>query len=200
MQSAKKFPVDVEPAPAALREALDRVRQLRPCGSITLVAPFGFRFRRDPDAFAFVATGTLLGMSLMLLEFAARVPRIALAVLPLSGVFGLAAVISLLLFLSNQLLSFEIRAADATLVVERRLAGFVFSRRVTPVESIVGIWVLEDLGSPRVVVAGPRHQLLGELFRARRLDPESLAPWIAEMVAFVARFASASLRQPPLAP
>ena len=56
---------------------------------------------------------------------------------------------------------------------------------------IVAVLVLQPEGeAARVVLGGPRHAVLGEVFRARHLDPVRLAPWMAEMIALAARRAS----------
>jgi hypothetical protein len=61
-------------------------------------------------------------------------------------------------------------------------------------DSVVNVMVLgeEDKRRARVVLGGPRHELIAELYELRALDPDRLAPFLAEMVSLVARHASAS--------
>jgi hypothetical protein len=188
-----RFAVDIERDEEALRTRLSKLSPLRPSGSVRLVAPFGFAYRREPDVFAAVATGASLGMGLLLSEISARAPAFTYVGRTLSVVFLLAGAALLSRFVANALGTFEVTAQGSDLVERSTLAGRTLRLRRFAASTIVSVLVVaRDGDNLGVVLGGPRHEVLAELYRLKTLDPDALAAWLAEMIAVVARRASAN--------
>lgn len=186
-----RFTVDLSTDPGELDRQLEHLLLFLPSGAVTRLAPFGFSFRREPDAFAVIAIGTTLGMSILTAEFSLNVPYFSHVGVTLSALFFLTSLALCWRVVRNRLHRLEF-AADGTALLLREMLGqrLVRSQRFEA-EQIVEVLVLVKEGEePQVVLGGPRHTILGEIFRPRTLDPERLAPWMAEMVALVARRAS----------
>ena len=96
----------------------------------------------------------------------------------------------------NALARTEFLAEGASLVLCSRLGRRALSTVRYDASQIVEVRVITDdeTTTARVVLGGPRHAVLGEVFAVRPLDPDRLGPWMAEMVALVARRASLALR------
>jgi hypothetical protein len=186
-----RFPVDLSTDPGELDRQLEHLLLFLPSGLVTRLEPFGFSFRREPDAFAVIAIGTSLGMGILLAEFSSQVRYFSYVGVSLSVFFFLAAVALSWRVLRNRLHRLEFAADGATLVRREMLGSRQVRAERFEAEQIIEVLVLVPEGEePRVVLGGPRHATLGEIFRPRALDPERLAPWMAEMIALVARRAS----------
>ena len=181
-----RFPVDVARAGEALDDELARVSGTRPSGASYKLAPFGFAYRREPDVFAAVGIGASLGMTILLVEFAWSVTYFTIVARVLAFSFFCVAASLATRFLVNYGTRVELTSAPGELVVKRTLFGRTLRERRFPTSQIIEIRVDRSDGT-RVVLAGPRHEILGEIYRLRTLDPEPLASWMAEMCAIVAR-------------
>lgn len=182
-----RFPVDVTRDASSLDAEIARVALHRPSGASYALPPFGFAYRREPDVFAGVGIGAALGMCLLLIEFAWSVPYFTIVARVLAAVFFVLTLALAGRFLVNFGARLEVVAAPGELVIRRTLFGRTRKERRFPVAQIIEIRVAKGDGTPRVVLAGPRHEVLGELYRLQLLDPEALAGWMAEMCAIVAR-------------
>lgn len=186
-----RFPVGLEPG-AASGEQLDALLARRPSGTVTRVGAFGFAYGREPDVFAAVATGAALGTGILLTEFTVYAPHFTIVGRVLAVLAFLTALLLFARFLRNAWTRVEIDAKDGALVQRTTLLGRTRAEARVDAEAIVAVLVLAAEGQPRrVVLAGPRHEQLGDVYRLRALDPESLAPWLAELTALVAARASA---------
>jgi hypothetical protein len=184
--------VDVERDPERLAVEFAELSQRQPTGYVTPALPFGFVFRPEPEMFYLVAIGSSLGMGIMLAEFAHRLPPLALPLWALAALFWALCASAIALFVRSLLARTEIVAEGGVLEVRRRLGRRVTRRYRYPADQIVAVLVVRPADGPeRVLLAGPRHQVLAELYRAKLLDPASFPKWYAEMVAFVARHATA---------
>ena len=196
MQSTKvnqRFAVDIERNPELLINRLEFLFQRKPAGHVERIHPFGFCFRRDPNAFLFIATGSTFGLSLMFAEFAMRLHHAA----PVAVFFSVCSLFGCLFclwrFLRGLLYRFDVFAQQDELILRERLGPWVQSQRAYSSAQLVGVWVITDDLGTRVVLKGPRHAELGEVVRIQSLDSNFFAPWFAELVALVARHASSSL-------
>ncbi|HEU4404001.1 MAG TPA: hypothetical protein VFS43_01710 [Polyangiaceae bacterium] len=195
-----RAPVEVERDPAKLESELDELSQRQPAGYVVRAAPFGFVFRPEPEMFYFVAIGSSLGMGIMLAEFAHRLPPISAALWALALAFWALCAAVLGLFVRSVLTRTEIVAEGGVIEVRNRLGRRVTRRRRYPANEVVAVLVVRPENGPeRVLLAGPRHRVLAELYRAKVLDPASFPRWYADMVALVARHASARPEGPPSA-
>lgn len=198
-----RAPVEVERDPARLEGELDRLASSQPSGYVARAAPFGFVFRPEPEMFYFVAIGSSLGMGIMLAEFAHRLPPVALPLWVGAGLFWALCAAAIGLFVRGLLARTEIVAENGALEVRTRLGRRVLRRRRYPADQVVAVLVVRPEDGPeRVLLAGPRHRVLAELYRAKVLDPAAFPRWYAEMVALVARHASAKAdrAEPPPPP
>ncbi len=190
-----RFPVDLDADPAALDERIDRMLRVLPTGSADRADLFGFSFRREPDALSAIAVGPMLGTAILLAEYSRRLPFLSLVGPGLSTIFFGIALWLAWRFIRNALARVEILADGDELVVRSRLGQRTTETRRFDARQIVAVLVVQAEGeAPRVLLGGPRHAVVGEVFRTRHLDPERLAPWMAEMIALVARRASLALR------
>ncbi len=186
-----RAPVEVERDPERLEGALDELARRQPSGYVARAAPFGFVFRPEPEMFYFVAIGSSLGMGIMLAEFAQRLPPVSLAFWACAWLFWGLCAAALGLFVRSLLTCTEIVAEGDALEVRNRLGRRVTRRRRYPADEVVAVLVVRPPDGPeRVVLAGPRHRVLAEIYRAKLLDPASFPRWYAEMIALVARRAS----------
>lgn len=184
--------VEVERDPERLDGELDRLARNQPSGYVARAAPFGFVFRPEPEMFYFVAIGSSLGMGIMLAEFAHRLPPVAALLWVGAGLFWALCVAALGLFVRGLLARTEIVAEGGALEVRTRLGRHLVRRRRYPADQVVAVLVVRPEGGPeRVLLAGPRHRVIAELYRAKVLDPATFPRWYAEMIALVARHASA---------
>lgn len=89
------------------------------------IHPFGFCFRRDPNAFLFIATGSLFGLSLMFAEFAMRLHHAA----PIAVFFRFAlcsvAYFAYGVFVRGLLYRFDVFAQQDELILRERLGPWV---------------------------------------------------------------------------
>lgn len=192
--------VEVERDPGRLDAALDELARHRPAGYVARAAPFGFVFRPEPEMFYFVAIGASLGMGIMLAEFAHRLRPIALPLWGGALLFWALCAAAVVLFLRSLLARTEVVAEAGALEVRARLGPRVVRRRRYPADQVIAVLVVRPAGgAARVLLAGPRHHVLAELYRAKVLDPDAFPRWYAEMVALVARRASASDAPPSAA-
>ena len=182
-----RFPVEIEREASAVEAELARVSVARPSGASYALRPFGFAYRREPDVFAAVGIGAALGMTLLLVEFAWTVVYFTVVARVLAAFFFFVAVSLATRFLANYGARIEITSLAGELVVKQTIFGRTRRERRYPTSQIVEVRVERGDGNARVVLAGPRHEVLGELYRLRALDPEALASWMAEMCAIVAR-------------
>jgi hypothetical protein len=190
--------VEVERDPRRLESELDELAQRQPSGYVARAEPFGFVYRPEPEMFYFVAIGSSLGMGIMLAEFAHRLPPLAVALWGLALAFWALCASAITLFVRSLLTRTEIVAEGGALEVRHRLGRRVTRRRRYPADEVVAVLVVRPENGPeRVLLAGPRHRVLAELYRAKVLDPASFPRWYAEMVALVARHASARAEGPP---
>ena len=186
-----RFAVDLRDDPEALDGRLSRLLRLLPTGTAARVEPFGFVFRREPDAFSAIAAGPMLGTAILLAEYTRRSPFLSRVGLVLSLGFLSAGLWLLWRFVRNAFTRFEVRAEGHEVVLRSLLGRFDAGTARHDSEQITAVVVVQAEGqTPRVMLGGPRHSLLGEVFRARHLDPERLAAWIAEGTALVACRAS----------
>lgn len=187
----QRFAVDLSADASDLDARLERLLLLLPTGSAGKLTPFGFWFRREPDAFSAIAAGPVLGTALLLAEYSRRVPFLSYVGLGLSALFLSLAGWLLWRFARNALARFEVEASGSDLVLRERLGRREVSVLRHDTAQIVSVLVMQGEGeAARVVLGGPRHAVVGEVFRARHLDPERLAPWMAEMIALAAQRAS----------
>ncbi|MCS6899284.1 MAG: hypothetical protein RMJ98_06245 [Myxococcales bacterium] len=190
-----RFPVDLRDDPEALEAHLERHLRLLPTGSARRVFPFGIAFRREPDAFSAIAAGPMLGTALLLAEYTRRTPFFSRVGLTLSLLFLALSCWFLWRFFHNALARFEVLAEGHEVVLRSRVGRFVTETSRHDAEGITAVVVIQPEGeTPRVMLGGPRHALVGEVFRARPLDPDRLAAWMAEGAALVARWASLAPR------
>lgn len=189
-----RFAVDVNWDEVELERRLRGTLAFLPTGSAKRCEPFGFSFRREPDAFAAIAMGMTFGMAVLLIEFSMRVRYFSYVAVTLSVVFFILSAALLVRVSLNALLDIEVVADRDELLVRKRLARRVVHTRRVHADRIVSVVVLSQDGPPKVMLGGPRHELLGLIYATRPLDPDVFAPWMAEMVALVAR--RASLPQP----
>lgn len=188
-----RIAVDVERDATGLDAELARLCAKKPSGRAELTQPFGFSFRREPLVLHFVATGFALGMALLLTELSIRVHRISPVTGALAGFSLLAAFVSMGTFVWSFWRRDEVRVEGDRVVCRSLVGSRVRNATAIEADRIVAVLVVGAEGArPRVVLAGPRHAILAEVFAMRALDPESLAPWLAEMVAVVARRATVS--------
>lgn len=191
----RRFPVDLDADPAFLDERMAALLRVLPTGHAERLAGFGFSFRRETDAFSAIAAGPTLGTALLLLEYSRVVPFLSYVALTLAAAFVAAALWLLGRFARNALARTEICSEGAALVLRSFLGRRATSTRRYDARDIVAVLVQQTDGQDaRVLLGGPRHALIAEVFRTRPLDPERLAPWMAEMLALVARHASLALR------
>lgn len=184
--------VEVERDPAKLEGELDELSRHQPSGYVTRAAPFGFVFRPEPEMFYVVAIGSSLGMGIMLAEFAHRLPPVSTPLWALALSFWALCAFVITLFVRSLLTRTEFVAEDGVLEVRHRLGRRVTRRRRYPADEVVAVLVVRpEKGPERILLAGPRHRVLAELYRAKVLDPASFPRWYAEMIALVARHASA---------
>jgi hypothetical protein len=184
--------VEVERYPERLDGELDRLSRNQPSGYVARAAPFGFVFRPEPEMFYFVAIGSSLGMGIMLAEFAHRLPPVAALLWVGAGLFWALCAAAIGLFVRGLLARTEIVAEGGALEVRTRLGRHLLRRHRYPADQVVAVLVVRPEGGPeRVLLAGPRHRVLAELYRAKVLDPATFPRWYAEMIALVARRASA---------
>jgi hypothetical protein len=199
---AARFAVDVNWDAPELQRRLEHALLFLPSGSVVTAPPFGFSFRREPDAFAAIATGMAFGMGIMLAEFSWRIPYFSYVGVVLSATFFATSAYLLGRFLRNALQSVEVVAERDEVVLRVCLARRPWRTVRVHADRIVNVVVLHGNGPPRVVLGGPRHQLLDEIYATRSLDPDTLAVWMAEAVSLVARHASLAppAHSPPPAP
>jgi hypothetical protein len=195
MQPRHRFPVDLRDDPGALESRLTQHLALLPTGTATRAEPFGLVFRREPDAFSAIAAGPMLGTALLLAEYTRKTPFLSRIGVALAlGFLGLG-LWFLWRFVRNALARFEVVAEGHEVVLRTSMGRFVVEEARHDAEGITAVVVLQPEGeAPRVMLGGPRHALLGEVFRVRALDPERLAPWMAEGTALVACRASLAPR------
>jgi len=196
-----RFPVDLRDDPGALDARLDRHLRMLPTGTADRIEPFGIVFRREPDAFSAIAAGPMIGTALLLAEYTRSSPFLSrVGVVLVVGFLGLGAWF-LWRFIRNAVARFEILAEGHEVVVRSSVGRFVVASVRHDSEQITGVVVVEEEGDvPRVMLGGPRHALVGEVFRSRRLDPERLPAWMAEVTALVARRASLASAERPHPP
>ncbi|MCU0681520.1 MAG: hypothetical protein MUF34_04545 [Polyangiaceae bacterium] len=188
--------VEVERDPERLDGELDRLSRNQPSGYVARAAPFGFVFRPEPEMFYFVAIGSSLGMGIMLAEFAHRLPPVAALLWVGAGLFWAFCAAAIGLFVRGLLARTEIVAEGGALEVRTRLGRHLLRRHRYPADQVVAVLVVRPEGGPeRVLLAGPRHRVLAELYRAKVLDPATFPRWYAEMIALVARRASAKVER-----
>ncbi len=198
LQLERRFPVEIERDAAALTAPLRAHGAAAPSGAVEPVEPWGFAFRREPDVFAAVGTGSTLGLGLLLTELtlrrpsAMRAPSLVLVAIVLAALGYLVAGLLASRFLLNALSSFVVRAVDGRVVCATRLLGRERPSSSLRAEELVSVDVVrDDEGRLRVVARGPRHEVKATIYTLRALDPEALAAWLAEGVALVARAAGA---------
>lgn len=190
-----RFPVDMSVDEGAIDARVERLLDVLPTGSAARLSPFGFSFRREVDAFSAIAVGPMLGTGILVVEYSRKVAFLSYMGLILAAVFFSLALYLAGRFLKNHLARVEVVAEGPEIVRRSWLGRRLVEERRFDASQVVVVQVLQPPGEPqRVVLGGPRHALLGEVFRVRLLDPERLGPWMAEMVALVARRASLSLR------
>lgn len=203
-----RFAVDLRSEPAELEARLDRLLSLQPTGQCDRTTPFGFSFRREPDAFSAIAAGPALGTALLLAEYSRHARYTSYVARSLSVVCFVTGVWLLWRVIRNALSRVEFVAEGDEVVHRTRLGRRATETRRYDASQIIEVRVVRDEGTTaRVLLGGPRHSVLGEVFTVRTLDPERLGPWMAEMVALVARRASLAPRTddvrpstPPLSP
>lgn len=186
-----RFPVDLRDEPDELKARLERHIRMLPTGNAERTEPFGFVFHREPDAFSAIAAGPMLGTALLLAEYTRRSPFLSRVGLLLSLAFLSAGLWFLWRFVRNAMTRFEVLAEGHEVVIRTSLGRFFSRASRHDAEGITAVVVVQPEGEPnRVMLGGPRHTLVAEVFRVRRLDPDRLAPWMAESTALVARRAS----------
>ncbi|MCU0657106.1 MAG: hypothetical protein MUF64_18160 [Polyangiaceae bacterium] len=190
-RSSRRFPVDLRDTAEELDARLNRLLRMLPTGSAERSDSFGFVFRREPDAFSAIAAGPMLGTALLLAEYTRHSAFLSRVGLVLSlGFFGVG-VWLLWRFARNAMARFEVIVQGHEVVWRTRLGRFEVESSRQDSEQIVAVLVVQQEGAPpRVMLGGPRHAQIAEVFRSRHLDPERLAAWIAEGTALVACRAS----------
>jgi len=193
--------IGVDDTPAEFLQKLQQRAKQRPTGSVALsTEPFGFSYKADPHIFSFVAIGTSAGMAVLLLEFASHAPYVSYVALSLALLFVAIALFSTHRFLRSVCQRIELVALGSALEYRvwwgtRRSRTQRFSA-----DEIVAVSVVPVGRRFRVVLMGPRHRMLGEMYHGRLLDPDSAAPWFADMIGLVAQQACAALALPSQRP
>lgn len=188
----KRFAVDVERG-RDYAPRLGAMAEHPPAGHVRLTAGFGFSFQREIDVFGAVAIGTSLGMGILLTVMATRMQRLSYVVPGLAGVAFLLCLLLVVRFVVSRGTSLDVCAEGDRLRVFRCLFGRRTALLDVPSDAVVAVEVRKvDGDTTAITLGGPRHELLGEVYRLRLLDPESLGPYLAEMTAIVARYASAA--------
>jgi hypothetical protein len=184
--------VDVEPNPEHLSDVLEQLALRKPVGRVTILKPFGFAFRGEPEILIFVGTGFSLGMVMLLMEVALRAPMVSHVAQILTVFFFFLTVFLLLRFLIGLNTQFEVWSEGDSLLFGYRRLGFALRSKKVEANAIVGVcvWRADGMGT-KIVLAGPRHQTLAEVFRLGALEPETVANWLTDMIAVVAKRASA---------
>ena len=186
-----RFPVDMTGDEVELERRMATLLRVLPSGSAWRSGAFGFTFRREPDVFAAISTGASLGMAILLAESTWRARYVSYVVASLSALFFVTAAVQITRFASNALRRVEVSAAGGEIIQSITSAWRVKQAMRVHADKVVAVLVVQDEGRPaRVVLGGPRHAVLAEVYRTRMLDPDRMAPWMAEMVALVARRAS----------
>ena len=186
---AHRVNVDVENDAAGLVLRLKSLATRAPSGGVDVVHPFGFAYRREPDVFAAIGIGTALGFGLLLLVYTIHAPTTIIGRAGSATSF-LVALLLVARFLRNHVARWEV-VVDGDVVESRMRIGSRIKRTLrTPADEIVSVLVLRDDGVPRIALGGPRHRIVAELFELNALDPETLGPYLADLVATVAKRAS----------
>ena len=182
-----RFPVDVVRDAEPLDAELARLERHRPSGASSLVSPFGFSYRREPDVFAAVGIGAAFGMGILLIEFSLTVAYYSVVARVIAGASFVTAAWLIARFVRNFGARTVISADGDELVVRHTVFGRELGVRRFSAGTVIDVRVVKDQGASRVVLGGPRHEVLGEVYRLRALDPETLAEWFARMTVVVAR-------------
>jgi hypothetical protein len=182
-----RFAVDVVRDGESLDAELERLERHRPSGASSRVRPFGFSYRREPDVFAAVGIGAALGMGILLVEFSLTVAYYSVVARVVSALSFLTAAWLVARFVRNFGARTIVAAESGELVVRDTVFGHERLARRFPASTVIDVRVVKDDGTSRVVLGGPRHEILGEVYRLKTLDPETLAEWFARMTAIVAR-------------
>lgn len=185
------FPVDLRDNADTLMAQLQRQLTKIPSGKVEKIEPFGFAFHREPDLLSIIAAGPMLGMALRMAEYS-RVSAFSSRVgIAFTVSFAIVGLWLLWRFTSNAVTRFEV-LAEGQSVVLRRSFGRFFSKEIRyDSEKITTVDIVRTDGdTPRVLLGGPRHTTVGEVFCGRYLDPDTLTLWMAESTAIIARRAS----------